>query len=139
MRFSFIDLAILTAFLLCGCIAVPFVFRMGGFPPPSLRAKFAIGDLIGAAAYLALSPPINLRLRLLPLRLSPCPHCGRLPGGYRVIQARWPSARVRCGLCDRDADCWMRRPDPGAISREVPGLLLCWPQSIGRWRRIDRN
>lgn len=147
MRFTLVDVAIAVACSALGRWGASRVLDFGrGIGPirELRRAHPAVGvglflllmAALGIAAFVVLGSLLYRALGLLPLRLPACPHCGRLPHGYRVQGGDRDRARFVCGLCERATDIWWRRPDPATLDRSLPNLVLCWPESVGRWRLV---
>lgn len=139
MRFSLIDLLIVTACFALGCVAVAFVFHFLGYASPTQARLEILGVPVGGIIFLALTPPIYRHLRLLPLFIPRCPHCKRLPGGYHITEARWPRQVIVCSLCQKPTELWWRKPALTDVSKTMPSVVLSWPESIGRWRLISRG
>jgi hypothetical protein len=137
MRFSLIDLLIATACGILGYFAVLGLGHILGFAQISQARVTLLGILVGLIFYLILTPPIYRHFGLLPLFLPSCPHCRRRPGFYRVLDVAWPRVRVACGACGQLIDIWWMQPAASEVSKDFPSLLLSWPHSIGRWRRLS--
>jgi hypothetical protein len=140
MRFSLIDLVIQIGCLMLGFPLVITIGWMRGYEHLSQGgALLPFGYLSGAIIYLIFSPLIYRLLRLRPLLVPKCPQCGQRPGCGEVIEARWPRFVVICGNCKKKSEIWYVRPADKDISAEIPGVYLGWPQSIGRWRLIEKG
>jgi hypothetical protein len=100
---------------------------------------FLFSCLLGATFYLIISPPIYRLLRLRPVLVPKCPHCGQLPGRVEVIEVCGPRYVVICGKCNKKFEIWYVRPANKDVSTEVPSAYPSWPQSIGRWRLIEKK
>ncbi len=138
MRFSLIDLLLATATIGVGTlIAVP-IARLLGIDP-SYWPVMLIGCLVGVSLYFLAVPLIYWKFGLLPLMLPTCPSCSTRPDRYLYVEVRWPKILVKCTGCDHLLELWWRRPSPGAISDNIPSVLLIWPHSVGRWRVISRD
>lgn len=137
MRFSLIDLALIFASMMLGCLAVAAMSRLVGSGSLSLVHIWLYGCSVGILFFAVLAPPPYRGLGLLPLFLPACPHCKRIPDGYHILEAAWPRMRVACGRCETRIELWWRRPAARDVSPTMPSLLLSWPQSIGRWRAIS--
>ena len=98
MRFSLTDLFLLIACLFAGIFADAGARGVLGQGPLSQSRVWLVGVPFGLMIYLIFTPPIYRFFRLLPLFLPVCPHCRRLPDGYRVLEAAWPHTLVACGL-----------------------------------------
>jgi hypothetical protein len=139
MRFSLTDLFMVIACFTLGSIAVNGAGHRLGYGPLSPGRQCLFGVPLGVVFFVILTPPIYRHFRLLPLLLPVCPHCKQLPDGYCVLEYEWPRALVACGHCDRTTELWWSPPEPSDVSKTMPSLLLSWPHSIGRWRRISRE
>jgi hypothetical protein len=96
-----------------------------------------LGYSLGVIFFAVFTPPIYRWFRLLPLFLPRCPHCKKLPGAYRITDARWPRQVVACSLCQKPIELWWRKPAQEDVSTTMPSLLLSWPESIGRWQLVS--
>jgi hypothetical protein len=139
MRFSLIDLLILIACFAFGCVAVAGIAHWLGYGQLSAFRLQLFGDSLGVVFFFIFTPPIYRRLRLLPLFIPRCPHCKKLPGGYRITEARWPRQVIVCSLCQNPTELWWRKSAMTDVSKTMPSILLNWPESIGRWRLISRG
>jgi hypothetical protein len=136
MRFSLIDLLIAIACMTAGCFAAAGIGHWMGYHLSVARQEL-LGIPIGIIFFITFTPPIYRWLRLLPLFIPRCPHCKRLPGGYRIMEARWPRQVIICSLCQKPTELWWRKPAVTDVSKTMPSVLLSWPESIGRWRLIS--
>jgi hypothetical protein len=137
MRFSLIDLLMMTACITLGLVSVTSVLHLLGVEPVSKALMPILGVPVGIIFFLILTPPLYQRLRLLPLFLPVCPHCKLRPGSYRILESVYPKALVACGRCERTSELWWRKPAISDVSKTMPSLLLSWPHSVGRWRQIS--
>jgi hypothetical protein len=141
MRFSLLDLLIGMTAVLFGTLGAEGVAHMFGFamatsPPTGI----AVGIVAGVAIYLIATPGIYQRLRMRPLWYPLCPTCKDRNRFWRFEAAKpkWPREDVRCFSCDTRLELWYGpKPTDSASGFTTPTFVLIWPQSVGRWRRID--
>jgi hypothetical protein len=136
MRFNLLDLFILIFCFAGGIVAVDRTCHALGVGAPTGVRLMAVGIPVGALFHLLFTPPIYRHFRLFPLLLPVCPHCSRLPDGYEILEHDEPRKRVACGRCHETFEVWWRPPAPAQVSKTEPSVVLSWPQSLGRWRRV---
>jgi hypothetical protein len=141
MRFSLPDLLIATAALLLGLFAIEGIYRGVDFPLTRLSPLgFALGIVAGLAIYLAVTPVIYQRLQMRPLWYPLCPTCRDKNRfwAFESVKPNWPRENVRCFTCGTTLELWYGPiPIGSESSARAPAFALIWPQSFGRWRRID--
>jgi hypothetical protein len=138
MRFSVIDLITPTVCFALGLPIAEFLLVLIGKGRIAHihDAAFFPAMFIGVIFYFTLVPLVYRWLRLPPLFLPKCPHCGKRPGYYNLIEAEWPQKVVSCGCCGGKSQQWYVHPAYKDLSPEMPAIVLSWPQHIGNWRRI---
>ncbi len=139
MRFSLVDLLLAELMFGFATVACALAARLSGHPHLTFVQLAFSGAGLGAVLYLFLTPPIYRRCRMLPLFLPKCPHCEVRPVRYGLQEIRWPRMVVICAGCNEKTELWWQSPATERPSGTMPSLLLCWPQSIGRWRLIARG
>src|SRR5678815_1529984 len=96
MRFALVDLL-----LRVGTISVATVGGQAVLSHTEWRYSqgvlVALAILGTVAGEILVLTPLYRTLSLLPLHLPSCPHCGKVPTGYRVVGGEWPTAKVECG------------------------------------------
>ena len=141
MRFAVRDLLIaMTAFLL-GTFMAQAICHVFGF---AMTESIGIGLSIiaGLVIYLAATPIIYQRLHMRPLWYPLCPTCRDKNRfwGFETAKPSWPRENVRCFTCGTILELWYGQvPNDSESLGQTPTFLLTWPQSFGRWRRIDSN
>src|ERR1700722_1231759 len=142
MRYSLIDLLIAVACYAFGVIGTLSVVKRAPFfahSNSSVLLAFVFAILVSTLIYCVITPPIYRQFRLWPLFLPKCPHCRAPERCYRITESHWPCFIVVCTHCQKSSEQWWRRPSMADVSKTVPSLLLSWPESIGRWRLINRG
>jgi hypothetical protein len=135
------DLLIAMATFMVGLFVVQGIYHVLGFTVPrSSLVKIALGISAGLAIYLAVTPVIYQRLRMRPMWYPLCPTCGDKNRfwAFGTTKPDWPREMVRCFSCGTVLELWYGPvPSGSEPSEESPSFSLIWPQSFGRWRRIE--
>jgi hypothetical protein len=141
MRLRVHDLLIAIAAVLLGMFAVQGICYVLGFPLARLSAmEYALGIVAGVALYLVVTPVIYQRLHMRPMWYPLCPTCRDKNRfwAFEAAKSSWPRENVRCFTCGTTLELWYGpRPNDSGSSINAPTFALMWPQSFGRWRRID--
>jgi hypothetical protein len=96
----------------------------------------ALGGLIaGCLGSLTIGWLLFRLLRLRPIGLPRCPHCGKLHGNYHVPADAWPTGILVCVWCGELTRYHMSRKKPLVVPADIPSLYLYWPEIFGFWRR----
>ena len=136
MRFSLIDLLIFIAVLLASMFGADRLLPTG-HEWRSLAMLVCLATLLGSTMMLTIIPLLYRRLRMLPLHLPSCPHCGVMPQGYREVGGEWPHVAVKCSSCDGNLTLvFDRSASAPAPSEKAPVLVLQWPVQMGFWRKL---
>jgi hypothetical protein len=139
MSLSIFDLIFLGACYIFGFFAAPAVAQFAGYAKLSGFALFILVCSLTAIPYLSIIQYLYWRCRLRPLFFPKCPRCKKRPEQYGIEERHWPRWVVVCGQCQNKTELWWRRPADNDLSMTMPSLLLCWPQSIGRWRPVVKR
>ena len=138
MRLSLLDLLLAIACIMCGEVAAAGIGWLTGLHL-SEGGQHLLGIPLGVLVFLAVTPTIYRRFRLLPLFLPVCPHCKKRPPGYWILESKWPRVHAKCGACQQLVELWWRRPAASDISTTMPSLVLSWPHSVGRWKELAED
>lgn len=143
VRFSLLDLLIAMTAVLLGTLVVEGIGNMFGFAMATSRPiGILLGIVAGLAIYLITTPLIYQRLRMRPLWYPLCPTCRDKNRFWQFegSNSNWPRESVRCRACGTVLELWYG-PVPNDLESPVmaPTHALLWPQSFGRWRRIDQK
>jgi hypothetical protein len=138
MRLSLRDLIIAILLLLFGAAVLTALL---GRERASEWLLLEIARWFGAVViYLAASALIYNRLRWRPMWYPLCPTCKDANRLFRFSSVRpaWPKEEITCRNCGSLIEVWyddgLKTVDKSAA---LPSFALIWPQSLGRWRRVD--
>jgi hypothetical protein len=139
MRFAVRDLLIAATAFLLGIFAIQTTCRTVGF---AMRESIgiALGTIAGLAIYLVATPVIYQRFHMRPLWYPLCPICRDRNRfwAFKTAMPNWPRENVRCFTCGTILEIWYNpTPNDSRPLAKAPTFALIWPQSFGRWRRID--
>jgi hypothetical protein len=141
MRVGVLDLLIAMAAFMFGTLAIQGIYY--AFDVAMTRSSptgIALGIVAGLAVYLIATPIIYQRLQMRPLWYPLCPTCRDKNRfwAFEAAKPNWPRENVRCFTCGTTLELWYGPVTNGSESLiRIPTFALIWPQSFGRWRRID--
>ncbi len=135
MRFSLLDLLFAVICMTAGAlIAEPHAIKL---LPSSPKIALSFAAICGICLYLALVYPVYRGLKLFPLWLPQCPHCGQREG-YHTNCEHWPCVNFQCASCNREFAVW-HNGKPGIHETwEKPVLALKWPYALGRYCKMRK-
>jgi len=139
MRLSLLDLFIGMTAVLLGILAVEGVGHIGFARVTPRPTGIVLGIAAGVTIYLTTTPMIYQRLRMRPLWYPLCPTCrdkNRL-WQFESAKPKWPREKVRCSCCGTELELWYGAKTADPYSSGTPTFILVWPQSFGRWQRLD--
>lgn len=125
MRFTIIDLIILSVFLFLGFLLEEILFNNTEY----------LWILIGMLAYILIAPFIYKLFHLRSLTVPDCPNCKpTLKKQYTTAaNFRWPKEIVLCSNCGTEIELWYSLPKQRDIGSGRIAFVLSWPYSWGRW------
>jgi hypothetical protein len=101
-----------------------------------------VGAFAGIIIYLVASPFIYRSFKMSPMWHPRCPSCrdAKRFWAYSTKKPNWPREQIRCSNCGTDVELWYEgAPSSESSANSSRGFALLWPQSLGRWQRLDKS
>ena len=133
MRFSLIDLLVLTASFTAGALVAD-----AFFPSSPMLLRLVTKALAGLIIYLAIVYPIYRGFRLFPLVLPRCPCCKKFQNGFHFDGA-WPRITYCCPTCGGEFIIWHNGKPTKDETWDKPVLVLKWPYVTGRYTKMIKS
>lgn len=100
--------------------------------PVAIPVGMAIGSLFAGLVIW----PIFRVLKLRPLILPICPHCGLRHGNYHFDKESWPVGVLICTHCEQPVTLVLTEVVPPGEKLNLPTLRLRRPRFLGVWKRV---
>lgn len=101
-----------------------------------------VGAFAGIIIYLVASPLIYRGFKMRPMWHPRCPSCrdANRFWAYSTRKPNWPREQIRCSNCGTMVELWyVGAPSSDSSANSLPSFALLWPQSLGRWQRLDEG